>query len=81
MDGAFGKTNLVSENFERRRQFSAKSTQPAPSSPRPWTKMTVAVCLRTAGTISGGDMVNIRRISEIKVKKKLENRDRNAMPL
>lgn len=55
--GAFGKINLVSENFERRRQFSARSIHPAPSSPRPWTKMTVAVCLATAGTTNGADMI------------------------
>ena len=55
--GAFGKMNLVSENFERRRQFSARSIHPAPSSPKPWTKITVAVCLATAGTTSGADMI------------------------
>ena len=49
--------NFVSENFERRRQFSARSIHPAPSSPKPWTKMTVAVCLATAGITNGADMI------------------------
>jgi hypothetical protein len=47
--GALGKMNLTSSNLDRRRQFSARDTQPAPLSPRPWAMMTVAVCFLTAG--------------------------------
>ena len=43
--------NLTSWNLDLRRQFSAKETQPAPESPRPWAIMTVAVCLVTAGMV------------------------------
>jgi hypothetical protein len=50
--GALGKMNFTSSNFCRRRQFSARETQPAPLSPRPWAIITVAVCFLTAGTMS-----------------------------
>lgn len=49
IDGALGKMNLTSSNLDRRRQFSARDTQPAPLSPRPWAMITVAVCFFTAG--------------------------------
>ena len=57
--GAFGKINLTSSNFCRRRQFSASETQPAPESPRPWAIITVAVCFLTAGIMRavGEDMM------------------------
>lgn len=50
--GALGKINFTSSNFCRRRQFSARPTQPAPLSPRPWAMITVAVCRLIAGTMS-----------------------------
>lgn len=51
--GALGKMNLTSWNLLRLRQFSAKSTHPAPLSPRPCAMITVAVCFLMAGMMSG----------------------------
>jgi hypothetical protein len=46
--------NLTSSSFDRRRQFCTVSAQPLPVSPRPWTKMTVAVCRLAGGNSRGG---------------------------
>ena len=51
--GAFGNMNFTSSNFCRRRQFSARKTQPAPLSPRPCAIITVAVCRLMAGMMRG----------------------------
>ena len=63
--GALGKMNLTSSNLDRLRQFSARETQPAPLSPRPWAIITVAVCLLTAGLMravgEGGILRNLAR--------------------
>lgn len=63
MVGALGKMNLTSSNLDRRRQFSARETQPAPLSPRPWAMIMVAVCLVTAGIMrdvgEGGMIRNV----------------------
>lgn len=53
MLGAWGRTNLTSSSFCRRRQFSTALAQPLPVSPRPWTKMTVAVWPAVAGKTRG----------------------------
>lgn len=55
--GALGKMNFVSVNFWARRQFTTRLIQPAPWSPRPWRKITVAVCLFMAGTARGAAML------------------------
>lgn len=55
--GALGKMNFVSVNFWARRQFTTRLIQLAPWSPRPWRKITVAVCLFMAGTASGTAML------------------------
>lgn len=52
--GALGKMNLTSSSLSRRRQFSTWNAHPWPLSPRPCEKMTVAVCVLTAGKINGG---------------------------
>jgi hypothetical protein len=56
--------NFTSSNFWRRRQFSARDTQPAPESPRPWAMMTVAVCFLTAGTMRGGRVAIVKACDE-----------------
>lgn len=53
IDGALGKMNLTSSNFDLARKFCANEIQPAPESPRPWAMITVAVCFETAGTTRG----------------------------
>lgn len=52
--GALGRTNLTSSNRCLRLFIcSTASAQPAPLSPSPWMKMTVAVCLPVAGSTMG----------------------------
>jgi len=53
MTGALGKMNLTSLRFCLWRQRSTASAHPAPESPRPCAKMTVAVCRPLAGKMSG----------------------------
>ena len=48
--GACGRMNLTWSSLWRRRQFSTTGAHPWPVSPRPWEKMTVAVCRAAAGT-------------------------------
>lgn len=51
--GAVGSTNLTPSRRRLLRRWCTASAQPAPVSPRPWAKTTVAVCLPTAGTTTG----------------------------
>ena len=50
--------NLTSSRRWRRRQFSTAEAQPWPESPRPCTKMTVAVWRAVAGKRSGAARVS-----------------------
>lgn len=54
MTGALGKMNLTSSSLSLLRQFSTWNAHPWPESPRPCEKMTVAVCVLTAGNTNGG---------------------------
>lgn len=58
--GACGKMNLISLILWRFLHISTASDQPFPVSPKPWTKMTVAVWRPTAGNTRGA----ILRIDE-----------------
>lgn len=60
IEGAWGKMNFTSSSLSLCRQFSTAEAQPWPVSPRPWKKMTVAVCLEAAGKINGA--VRVRDI-------------------
>lgn len=60
--GACGRINLTSLSAGFDRHSCAASIHPWPLSPRPWIKMTVAVCLPTASMMMGAARVMLEAI-------------------